>query len=149
MKNNLLKAFALAFAMTPLYNCSVEPADNSTFNDDNAVPLQEAQATDSQEFLAVCSGSDPRARITNNGTVSFDYEIYDASGAFIIGIYNISPGTVTQYATFSEGTIIFNVETASGVDQKVAHLMENCTEINMEIDVNNLLLTAAPEPSTN
>jgi hypothetical protein len=147
MKTNLLKAFAMAIAIISLHNCSVEPAEDFSLTIDSIILEADVQSTETQAAqAAVCAGANPKARVANNGTLAFDYEIYDSSGVLIAGIYNIMPGTITDWTDFPEGTIIFNLENGIERDQKVAHLMENCTEINMEIDSSNLLTTAMPQP---
>ena len=148
MKTYLLKAFAFAIAITSLHNCSVEPAEDFSPTIDSTILEANVHSIESQAQAAVCDGANPKARIINNGTLPFDYEIYDSTGVFIAGIYNIMPGTVTDWTNFSEGTIIFNLENGIERDQKVAHLMENCTEINLEIDSSNILTAAMPQPAS-
>lgn len=146
MKTNLLKAIAFAMVMTTCLNCSVEPMDTPEslqLELQNFIDLEQAATT------TTCSGSNPKTRISNNGSFSSDYQIYDSNGVFIDGVYDVLPGTVSNWITFPVGNIIFNVTIHMVSDQKVTFNMATCTELNMEIDLNNQLTNAQPEASTN
>ena len=142
MKTYLNKAIAIAILLTSFYNCSVEPTDNFQ---NQTISIEALEDLDSN----TCSGISPKARMTNNGTIPFDFEIYDSSGSLIIGFYNVLPSTQTDWYSFDEDNTIFVVENDSVEDQKVSHQMDNCTEINLEIDSNNLLTNAQPQQASN
>lgn len=145
MKTNLLKAIALAIVMTTCFNCSVEPMDNSQ---NLLLETQNSNGIEQTATAMTCTGSNPKTRITNNGTFPSDYEIYDSNGVFIDGVYDVLPGTVSAWIFFPEGAIIFNVKIDTTSDQKVIHDMETCTELNLIIDSNNQLVDAIPQSST-
>ncbi len=146
MKTNLLQSVAFAMVMTTCLNCSLEPTDTSEslqLESQNFIDLEQAAT------ITTCSGSNPKTRIANNGTFSSDYQIYDNTGVFIDGVYGVLPGTISNWITFPVGNIICNVTIDSVSDQKVTFNMATCTELNMEIDLNNQLTDAQPEASTN
>jgi|GEM_PF-1165218 len=145
MKTNLLNTIAIAIVMTTCYNCSVEPMDNLQTETLEQLTLANME----QASTMICNGSNPKARIANNGTLPADYQIYDSTGVMIDSINDIQPGTVSDWITFPEGIIIFNVVMDSFSDQKVSHNMATCTEIFMEIDANNQLTEVAPQASPN
>lgn len=144
MKNYLTKAIAYTIVFTSMYNCTVEPVDNL-----QTQTIQQDSLLDVSSQTDTCTGISPKARITNNGTIPFDYEIFDSTGSLIAGIYGIAPGTVSTWTDFSEGDIIFVVENNSVSDQKVVHTMNDCMELNMEIDANNILTDTQPQQASN
>ena len=142
MKTYLNKASAFAILLTSFYNCTIESIDNLQDQSIDIINIEDSQAN-------TCTGISPKARMTNNGTIPFDFEIYDSSGSLIIGFYNVLPSTQTDWYSFDEDNTIFVVENDSVEDQKVSHQMDNCTEINLEIDSNNLLTNAQPQQASN
>lgn len=142
MKTYLNKAIAFAILLTSFYNCTIESIDNLQDQSIDIINIEDSQAN-------TCTGISPKARMTNNGTIPFDFEIYDSSGSLIIGFYNVLPSTQTDWYSFDEDNTIFVVENDSVEDQKVSHQMDNCTEINLEIDSNNLLTNAQPQQASN
>ena len=144
MKTNLLKnAVALAIVMTTCFNCSVEEIDNSEVN---LITEQTTNIVEQQEAVT-CNGSNPKSRITNNGTIPLDLEIFDASGNLIDGAYGVQPSSTSSWLSFPEGTTIFNVTINNIQDQKVGFNMETCTELDMIVDVNHVLVGTSPQAS--
>ena len=131
--------------MTTCFNCSVEPIENSQTE---TLSIQEI-AISNQAAAMNCNGSNPKARISHNGTLPADYEIYDASGAFIGAAYDVMPGSISDWITFPAGNVIFNITIDSMSDQKVGFSMETCTELNMQLDSNNELMDVQPQASSN
>lgn len=145
MKTNLLNAIALAIVMTTCYNCSVEPIDNSTSQllEVPSVTILESQSA------ASCNGSNPKSRITNNGTQPLELQIFDGTGVLIDTAIDVQPNSVSTWFTFPEGATIFNVVINSHSDQKVMHVMNTCTELELQVDANNILIEATPQSSSN
>ena len=71
---NLLKMIAFAILLTALYNCTSEPLSNSDL-DQLIIENIDASADANN-----CTGDNPAARITNNGSVPVDLDIFDENG---------------------------------------------------------------------
>ena len=144
----LLKYFALTVLVLSFFNCVVEPME---FLDGTSNALVEeiensvfgepatAVATDSS-----CSGQDPKARITNNGTVDVDLEIYDVDGNLIGYEYGVEPGDHSDWKDFSSGEVSFLVSNGSS-DKLVVVEMGTCMKFDMEVGPNNQLVSDVPE----
>ncbi len=145
MKTNLLKAIALAIVMTPLYNCSVEPTDQLE-QQLAVVPLSSVEQ--SQEVSA-CSGENPRARLINNGTLTFNFRIYSTTGSLLGSEANLEPGEISDWKTFPNGQSLFSITAVDFNGEKVSHLMDFCTEVSLEIDSNNQLKNVQPQAASN
>ncbi len=143
MKPNLTnKAIAFAIVFTTFFNCSIESIDNS--QSESLIVQEEIQTVTES---TTCSGSNPTARITNNGTVIVDFEILTIDGTLLDSEYSLAPGESSSWKTFDQGDIIFSItnEDPNINDLKVAYNMSACMEFDMEIGPDNLLTTATPE----
>lgn len=120
-----------------LTSCSVESIDNEN-------QLLNATVETSESSL-ICTGANPQARLVNNGSVAFNFVIM-SSGGNVIQISNVMPNTTTNWSSFSQGDTLFSiVSSATGAsDIKVGFTMNECTELNLEIDSNNLLVDSQP-----
>ena len=140
MKTNLLKAIAFAIVMTPLYNCSVEPEElllqeeNMTFELANVL-LAEPD---------VCTCLDPKVQIINNGTVLFNLEVYTADLILQNSVYNLQPGSTSEWLTISTGNTLFSLSNVGFPDEKVVFDMSTCSELTLEIASDNSLLPSQP-----
>ncbi|WP_298901649.1 hypothetical protein [uncultured Psychroserpens sp.] len=138
MKNLLKNAIACAIVMTTCFNCSVESIENEQF--ENVIP-------ENQNTQDVCENQDPQARITNNGTISITLEIATTDGVVLQTAQDLAPGTSSSYLTFEANDIIFNVvKNATGFnDEKVVHTMNQCMSFDMEVGIDNYLISSSPE----
>lgn len=88
-----------------------------------------------------CVGVNPQVRITNNGDVNYNLDVFDEQG--LVGfVHNITPGETSTWITFSEGEMFFAVSNDTYEDKKVLYFMSTCMEFNMEIGTNNELTSA-------
>ena len=140
----LLKYFALTVVVLSFFNCVVEPmefldgATNAIVEEiENSVPG--TSANDSS-----CNNQDPKARITNNGTVNVDLEIYNVNGDLIASEYNVEPGHHSGWKDFSSGEISFFVSNGSS-DKLIVVEMGTCMKFDLEVGANNQLVTDQPE----
>ncbi len=138
MKNNLLKAVALAIVMTPLYNCSIEPTDQ----------FQQELVTEQSMSLLLnpvtpCSGEDPKSRITNDGDSLVNFEIHDANGALINYVYGLNPGQTSDWKTFPVGVVTFTVSTSES-SKPIIIDMGTCMAYDVTINEDNQLDTGTP-----
>ena len=145
MKTNLLKAVALAIVMTSFFNCSVEPTDEL----ENTVPTEALIIQQTLVDPVSCSGQNPRARLTNNGTIPFDFKILDLNGIVIESEDNVMPGVTSDWKTFPDGQFIFAISNVNFFGEKVSYAMDFCTELNLEINVNNQFAEAQPQEASN
>jgi hypothetical protein len=136
MKTNLTKIIACAIIMSTCFSCTVESVDNNVINPE----LNSADLT----LADPCSGNNPRARLTNNGSINFDLEILTLDGILLNHEYNITPGSSTSWLHFVPGEVIFSVTNNSIEDEKLVYEMLTCMEFDMEIDVDNQLTDAEP-----
>ncbi|NNC70278.1 MAG: hypothetical protein HKN90_05570 [Flavobacteriaceae bacterium] len=95
------------------------------------------------ERITSCSSQNPKARITNNGSDDVDLEIFDESGTLLGAAYDVEPGTVSSWKSFSAGVIEFKISTAISVKSIVID-MGTCTGYDVTIDANNHLDTDQP-----
>jgi hypothetical protein len=131
---NLLKSVLLIATVCLFSSCSTEQVEINTQSVENF------QYLDSQD----CTDQDPKARLTNNGTVNFNLEILSIDGVLLNSEYNIQPGSVTSWKYFAEGEILFSIDNSIFQDEKVIYIMNTCMEFDMEIGSDNLLTNAVP-----
>ncbi len=143
----LLKYFALTVLVLSFFNCVVEPMEflDGTSNAlveeiENSVLGEAATAVSTDSS---CNDQDPKARITNNGTVDVDLEIYDIDGNLIAHEYNLEPGHHSDWKDFSSGEVSFLVS-ISNSDKLVVVEMGTCMMFDMEIGTNNQLVSDTP-----
>ena len=134
MKTYLTKAIACAIVLTTCFSCSIEPIDNP----------QSITITSEESLLDPCTGVNPTARLTNNGDVNFDLEIYTIDGILLNHEYNIAPGSASTWKSFVPGETMFSVTNSTYEDEKVIYTMNTCMEFDMEIGVDNKLTSATP-----
>lgn len=139
MKTYLTKAIASAIVITLFFNCSIESIDNSV----NALNVNQSELDDSTP-VDPCIGQDPKARLTNNGSVIFDIEIYSLDGVLLNHEYSIAPGETTAWKPFVSGETMFSVSNSVVADEKVVYTMGTCMEFDMEIGADNKLTAAVP-----
>lgn len=138
MKTNLLKAIAFAIVMTPLYNCSVEPVEQLLQEENLTFELADEQLSDG------CADQDPKVQIINNGTVPFNLEVYSSDLLLQNSLYNLQPGSTSEWLTFSTGSILFSLTNDGFPDEKVLFDMDTCSELTLEIVSDNSLLPSQP-----
>jgi len=126
---NLRSIMVLAIASFMLFGCTSERIDSEN--------LSAFDANDD------CVGVNPQVRITNNGNVNYNLDVFDEQG--LVGfVHNIAPGETSTWITFSEGEMLFAVSNDTYEDEKVLYFMSTCMEFNMEIGTNNQLTSAVP-----
>jgi hypothetical protein len=119
----------LALASVMLFGCTSEQINSDSLSD--------FEANDD------CVGVNPQVRITNNGDVNFDLDVFGDQG--LVGfVHNIAPGETSTWITFDAGEMLFSVSNDSYEDEKVIHHMTTCMEFNMEIGSDNQLTSAVP-----
>ena len=97
--------------------------------------------SNNQFSIESCTDAPPRARLTNNGTVSHDLRIFDENSNVIVSAFNIEPGTTTGWFEFAPQEVLFAVDNDTFADEKVEVIMDNCMEFDMEIGADDLLVS--------
>ena len=143
MKTNLLKRIVFTMLLFSMLNCSIEPVEQPN------VSLNSNESFPSIDETSSCGGSEPRARIVNNGTVAFDLEIFDTSGNFLNSIMDVLPTHTSDWVTFGEAETLFSISNSVTTDEKVIFFMENCTQLSIEIDADNKWIYSEPTPIYN
>jgi len=148
MNKALLKLFILSMVLVSFTSCSVEPLEddfNNQKTDPNIANVSSVANTNNQSSL-VCAGADPQGRFVNNGTYPFNFKVFTGNGTLISEEFNVMPGATTNWSVFTAGDVIFSIESiTTGVsDMKTFHTMDNCTEIDIVIDVTNHLVATLP-----
>ena len=137
---NLLKMIAFAILLTALYNCTSEPLSNSDL-DQLIIENIDASADANN-----CIGDNPAARITNNGSVPVDLDIFDENGVLLGFVHNLAPVNVSNWISFPPGNnILFAVSNDTYEDEKVIYDMTTCMIFDMEFESNNSLSNQTPE----
>nr|WP_321235082.1 hypothetical protein [uncultured Psychroserpens sp.] len=141
MKNLLKYTIACAIVMTTCYSCSVESIENEQL--ETAIVLEDSTLPNTQD---PCTGQDPQARITNNGTILVTLQIATIDGTVLHTVQDLAPGNSSSYLMFAEGDIIFNISknTTGLSDEKVVYTMGECMSFDIEVDTDNNLTTAVP-----
>ena len=132
---NLLRNIASAILLLALLNCTSEPLGNV-----DPEILETQIALDAVS----CVGTDPEARITNNGTVPIDLDILNMDGDVLGFAHNLAPGETSIWISFPEGEILFAVSNDFFEDEKVVYTMNICLTFDMEVDGSNTLTSAVP-----
>ena len=135
-----LLRIACAIMLLSFFNCTTELVDNQEelFSD-----------TESQDVVidtpeAACFGQSPKARITNNGSVDVNLEIYNESGNLVSDEINaVEPGEVSSWITFSSGETTFVVSN-NNASKIIVIDMGNCMAYDMIIGTNNQLTSDQP-----
>lgn len=138
MKRLLIFVAAATMALTS-FNCSVEPVDYI----EQEINLSEDEI--SFETNDPCVGSNPEARITNNGTVPMNLDILDDSGNVVGFVHNLLPGNTSSWISFPPGEVMFSVSNDFVEDEKVIYEMTTCMIFDMEVDPDNKLTSAEPQ----
>ena len=82
-----------------------------------------------------CKGEEPRARISNNGTVSVDVQIKTSDGN-TVNINNVAPGTTSEFKNYAAGEVTFTIVVNKVTAEKTIP-MSDCFEYDISIDANN------------
>jgi len=137
MKNLLKNAIACAIVTSALFSCSVESIENELLE-------SSFEATSEPQFD--CSGQDPQARITNNGTISITLQIASIDGTILHNVENIAAGSASGFLTFAPEEVIFNIsKNTTGIqDDKVVFMMDQCMSFDMELGADNYLVAGTP-----
>ncbi|OZV68608.1 hypothetical protein [Winogradskyella aurantia] len=132
---NLLKFIPFIVFAIVLKACT---AENSILLNNEADQLSQSNPP--------CVDDDPITRVINNGTISFSLDVIRIDGTVVVSIPNIPPNTTTSWASFEEGEYIFSLESlASSVsDDKVQLLMNQCMAFEIEVDINNQIVSYTP-----
>lgn len=131
---NLLKKISLAIVVIMFSSCSVED-----------ITSLETEANLTSNIT--CNDTNPEARFVNNGTVAFNFKIYDSNMSLLAHFQDVGPGSTTDWTSFAEGELLFTIEEtiASGIsDQKMETLINNCSTFDVTISSNNQLLNNSP-----
>ncbi|WP_299100351.1 hypothetical protein [uncultured Winogradskyella sp.] len=93
-----------------------------------------------------CNEEDPKTRVVNNGTVAFNLEVFLTDGTTVVSILNIPPNSTTSWATFSEAEVMFSLKGSDQnvSDDKVLIQMDNCMAYEIEVDINNEIISYTP-----
>ncbi len=135
MKTNLTKSIAYAMLVSLCFSCTVD-----SVNESEIITPQQVQLNN-----PTCSEADPIARLTNNGTVNFNLEIYSIDGVLLSSEYDVEPGETTGWKEFQVGETLFSLENAEHADSKIVFMMDECTMIDLEIDSDNALVPVTPQ----
>lgn len=125
-----MKTLRLLIVFLLVLNCTDD--SSNTLNDDLSNNLLSPQN---------CTNDQPRARLTNNGTVNHSLRIFDENSNVIVSAFNIEPGSSTGWFEFSPQEVLFAVDNDTFSDEKVEAIMENCMEFDMEIGADDALVS--------
>ena len=140
MMKNLLKLSTIALFCAFFFGCSVEPIE-----EDLQTQLLVEEDLQNQEALD-CVGDDPKARITNNGSVPIDLDIFDENNVSLGFVHNLLPGETSVWIQFPAGDdILFAVSNDFVEDEKEIHTMSSCMVFDMEFTSSNALSGATPQ----
>ncbi|NRD23438.1 hypothetical protein HNV10_09325 [Winogradskyella litoriviva] len=132
---NLLKLTA-SFGLILLFSaCTATIEDYTIENESVAAPLNPP-----------CDNEDPKTRVVNNGTVSFNLEVLTADGSTVVSILNIPPNSTTSWASFSENEVMFSLKGSNFnvADDKVLIQMDNCMAYEIEVNGSNEIVSYVP-----
>lgn len=130
----LLKKISLATVILLISSCSVESIESE--------PIEEIVLNS-----LTCVDANPEARFINNGTIAFDFKIYDSNMVLLGDFQNVAPGSTTNWTSFDEGEVLFSLQQTltSGVsDQKLETTLNNCSTLDVIMGSNNSLLENSP-----
>jgi hypothetical protein len=122
---SLLLLMCLTFSM---YSCTTE--DITEIDE----PLTELP----QEALT-CDSELPTVRLTNNGTVIHNLEIYDADMNLLISAFDLEIGASTEWFSFEPQEILVSLTNDNKPDEKLLTTMDYCTLFDMIIGGNDFL----------
>jgi len=126
MKNYLLLICA-AFSM---YSCRTEEITEIEDLETTSDIINDIQACDNQL---------PQVRLTNNGTVIHNLEIYDVDMNLVVSVANLDPGETSEWLEFDPQEILVSLTNDNLPDEKVEVIMDFCTQFDMIIGINDLL----------
>ncbi|WP_340155556.1 hypothetical protein [uncultured Winogradskyella sp.] len=138
---NLLKLMA-SLGLILLFTDCTASIEDYTIESESTTEIE--STTDAT--LDPCSNEDPKTRVINNGTVSFNLEVLEADGTTVVSIINIPPNSTTSWASFNEGPVMFSLKGTdfNVADDKVLIQMDNCTAYEIEVDANNEIVSYLP-----
>ena len=91
-----------------------------------------------------CKEDPPRARILNNGTVEVSAQI-KTSGGNTENINNISPGSASDYKSYSSGEVTFTITPKSSADLIQTVIVANCTDYDITLNQENQIIVVPTE----
>lgn len=132
---NLLKVTQLLCLVLMLFACT---SDSELHDSTTEVALSSNNDP--------CVAEDPITRVINNGTIPFDFKVYNAIGEEIIFIPNIPANSTTSWASFEPGETLFILDSNDPIvyDDKVEIQMDTCMAYEIEIDSNNTIVSYTP-----
>ena len=137
----LLKKLSLVIVILSISSCSVESIDNELTEQSFNEPIEQNVVNN-----YTCTDANPEARFVNNGTIAFDFKIYDSNMVLLGDFQNVTPGSTTNWTSFNEGQLLFTVDqviepSATIVsDQKLQINLNNCSTLDVTVGPNNVLL---------
>lgn len=133
----LLKNIAYAILLLSVFNCTTESVDNSQ---ESSSTIQPQEVNLDTPDVNTCNDQDPKARITNNGTIDVNLEIYNESGTLVGQAYNVTPGHTSSWNEFSVGEVTFVVSNVNA-NKAIVLDMDTCTVYDMVVGANNQLMS--------
>lgn len=130
----LFRNIACAILLLSLFNCSTESVD---FTQDENL-LGTTENTEVPSIDTTCHSQDPKARVTNNGTLDVSFQIYNESGVLVGHEHDVEPGETSNWKTFASGEITFVVSNSNS-DKVIVLDMDTCMAYDMVIGTNNQL----------
>ncbi len=121
----LLKNIACAIVLLSVLNCTTETENNF------------------QDSSNISQTQEPQARITNNGTLVVNLEIYNVDGILVAQENGIEPGKTSSLKTFNAGETTFVVSSAKS-DKIIVLDMDAQMTNNMVIASNNQISSNQP-----
>ena len=130
---------ACAILLLTVLNCTTESVDNTQ----ELSEITQSQETNAVASVTTCNGQNPKAKITNNGTVDVNLEIYNESGVLVGHEYGIEPGHHSDWMSFVVGETSFVVSNTNA-DKVIVLDMDTCMVYNMVVGTNNQLTSDLP-----
>lgn len=124
-----MKHFMLLMCITlSMYSCTTED-----------ITELEEPVTAIQEDALACDNELPTVRLTNNGTVIHNLEIYDADMNLLVSANNLAIGSTTEWFSFEPQEILVRLTNDNKPNEKVVMTMDYCTLFDMIIGGNDFL----------
>jgi hypothetical protein len=135
MKNLLKLARLLCFILL-LSGCTADSTEIDVLS----------EIVQSESSQPPCVDDDPITRVINNGTIDFDFKVFNDQGDIVIDFPVVPPNTTTSWASFVSGEVLFSIDgdDATANDDKVLLQMNTCMAYEIEIDGNNEIVSYTP-----
>lgn len=130
---------ACAILLLTVFNCTTESVDNTQ----ELSEITQSQETNAVASVTTCNGQNPKAKITNNGSIDVNLEIYNESGVLVGHEYGIEPGGHSDWMTFVVGETSFVVSNVNA-DKVIVLDMDTCMTYEMVVGTNNQLTSDVP-----